>query len=310
MKKNDSALKNTMETKAKPAKQKPGSSVLSRIVSVVAIVLCVIFGLMLLFNLTIIIKGLINPNTPPSVFGYTPLIVKSGSMSSNTQHTIYRADIVDMTEEQMSAIKPGDTVFSMVEDYKIENKILAVGTDEENPFYIVERPAKDHIETGDLIFSQKIEPAELKVGDVISYMEDKSVVTHRIVRVNSEGGKLSFTTKGDFNNGVDTGDPVAAENVVGIYKARVPALGDFIFFLQQPVGMAIFIGVPVLAFVIFDIIRRSRNNKKADTKAEELEKELERLRALAKQQEEKAGAEGSAKPEASTEPAEAMEGKE
>ena len=277
---------NAREIESKCAQPRKKKSVLHTIVSAIALVLCVIFGLMLLFNLTIIVKGLINPNTPPSVFGLTPMIVKSGSMSSNTQHTIYRADIVDMTDEQIAAIKAGDKVYSMVEDFKIENVVLAVGTDAENPFYLVERPAKDHIETGDLIFSKKIDPKELKVGDVISYMEGKSVVTHRIVRINNEGGKLSFDTKGDFNNSVDTGDPVAAENVVGIYKNRIPALGDFIYFLQKPVGMAIFIGVPVIAFVIFDIIRRSRSSRKADTKTEELEKELERLRALAREREE------------------------
>lgn len=283
---------NAREIESKSAQPRKKKSVLHTIVSAIALVLCVIFGLMLLFNLTIIVKGLINPNTPPSVFGLTPMIVKSGSMSSNTQHTIYRADIVDMTDEQIAAIKAGDKVYSMVEDFKIENVVLAVGTDAENPFFLVERPAKDHIETGDLIFSKKIDPKELKVGDVISYMEGKSVVTHRIVRINNEGGKLSFDTKGDFNNSVDTGDPVAAENVVGIYKNRIPALGDFIYFLQKPVGMAIFIGVPVIAFVIFDIIRRSRSSRKADTKTEELEKELERLRALAREgEEEKSGAE-------------------
>jgi len=259
----------------------------SKIVSAIGVVLCVVFGLMLLFNLTIIVKGLINSSVPPSVFGITPLVVKSGSMSSDVQHSIYRSQLVDITDEQAAALKPGDVVYTVVGDYKVANRIMSVNAaDTEDPFYLVERPAKDHIEVGDLIFSKKTDPADVKVGDVISFMENSSVVTHRVIGVNNENGQLSFATKGDANNAEDS-DPVPADKLVGVYKARIPALGDFIYFLQKPLGMALFIGIPVLTFIIYDIIRRSRSAKKEDNKTEELEKELERLRALAKEQEAK-----------------------
>ncbi len=273
------------------------SSVLNKIVSAIGLILCVVFGLMLIFNLLIIAKGLIQPDVPPSVFGLTPMVVKSGSMSSDVQHKLMRTEIIDMTDEQLDAIKVGDVVYSMVGDYKLENHIVSVNNmdDDESSFYLVERPAADHIEVGDLIFSKKTDTADIKVGDVISFMENKSVVTHRVIGIKNEDGSRAFLTKGDANNGEDV-DPVAESSVVGVFKTRVPMLGDFIYFLQKPVGMAIFIGVPVLAFIIFDIIRRSRSGKKDDDKKEELEKELERLRALAKEQEERLKAEAANKP--------------
>ncbi|MCR5808091.1 MAG: signal peptidase I [Clostridiales bacterium] len=264
-------------------------SVLNIAVSVIGAALCVLFGLLLIFNITIIVKGLIHSDVPPSVFGITPLVVKSGSMSSDVQHSIYRSEIVGMTEAELASIKVGDTVYTMAEDHKVANTIMSVNAlDTDDPFYLVERPAADHIEVGDLILTKKADVNELKAGDVISYMENSSVVTHRIIKVNNEGGALSFTTKGDANNTQDT-DPVPADKVVGRYSARIPALGDFIYFLQKPLGMALFIGVPVLTFIIFDIIRRSRSSKKDDDRTAELEKELERLRALAKEQAEKNG---------------------
>ncbi|MBO4878635.1 MAG: signal peptidase I [Clostridia bacterium] len=273
---------------------KKHSGVLNKILTVMGLLLCIVFGLMLIFNITIIVKGLIHPETPPSVFGVTPMVVKSGSMSSDVQHKIDRSEIVDMTEEQLNAVTVGDTVYTMSGEYKVENRIVSVNVLQSGDvFYLVERPAADHIEVGDLIFSKKTEPKDIKVGDVISFMENSSVVTHRVIGVNNENGKYSFVTKGDANNSEDIGDPVSEEALVGVYKSRVPMLGDFIYFLQKPLGMAIFIGVPVLAFIIFDIIRRSRNNKKEDTRTEELEKELERLRALAKEREEKAKEESS-----------------
>ena len=43
--------------------------------------------------------------------------------------------------------------------------------------------------------------------------------------------------------------------------------------------MAVFIGIPVCAFIIYDIIRRQRQAKKGNDETEELKKELERLKA-------------------------------
>ena len=103
-------------------------------------------------------------------------------------------------------------------------------------------------------------------------------MTHRIVRVETaEDGSLSFVTKGDANNTEDIA-PVAAENVVGIYKARIPALGDVAMFMQKPVGMAIFIGIPVLAFVLYDSAARRRAQEAEKRRADELQRELERLK--------------------------------
>lgn len=196
----------------------------SKVLSIVGIVLCVVFGFMLVCNLTIIIKGTIDPDTPPSVLGITPMVVQSGSMS---------------------------------------------GT------------AEDHIEVGDMIFVGKAVPEELKVGDVISFKQGKIIVTHRIIEIQRDGvGALQFMTKGDANPSADT-KPVHQDDLVGIYRSRIPKVGDFAMFLQTPLGMAVFIGLPMLAFIIYDIIRRQRDVGKESKRNAELEAELARLRALA-----------------------------
>lgn len=270
---------------------KEKKSIANKIVSAVGIVLCVIFGMMLLFNLTIIVKGLINKDVPPSVFGITPMVVKTGSMSSDVQHIVKWDELVDISADQIKELKTGDTAYTQYGDLKVANTIASIqspGSD--TPVFITVRPVKDHIEAGDLIFSKKVDPVNVRVGDVISYLENSSVVTHRVIAINNENNQLSFTTKGDANNAEDS-DPVPADKLVGVYKSRIPALGDFIYFLQKPLGMALFIGIPVLTFIVYDIIRRSRSAKKEDNKTEELEKELERLRALAKEQEAKTAGE-------------------
>lgn len=209
---------------AKEAGREEKSGLIQKILTGVSILLCIVFSFMLICNMTIIIKGTLYPERPPSVLGITPMVVLSGSMS-------------------------GD--------------------------------AEDHIEVGDLIFVGKTEAEELEVGDVIAFMEGKVVVTHRIIDIQrDENGALLFTTKGDANNAQDQ-RPVTESNLVGIYKARIPKVGDFALFLQTPMGMVLFIGLPLLAFIIYDIIRRQQYVRKESKKTAELEAELERLRKLA-----------------------------
>lgn len=147
--------------------------------------------------------------------------------------------------------------------------------------------AEDHIEVGDLVFVGRADPEELEVGDVIAYMNGGATVTHRITAIDTNtDGDLLFTTKGDANNAEDT-TPVTEEQLVGIYRWRIPKVGDFALFLQTPLGMLLFVGVPVLAFLIYDIIRRQRYANRENRRTAELEAELERLRGMNEEKEQR-----------------------
>ncbi len=209
-----------MAARREKAQSRSGAS---KVVSVIGLVLCVIFAFMLICNLTIIIKGTVSPEKPPSVLGITPMVVLSGSMSSD---------------------------------------------------------APDHIEIGDLIFVDKADPKALAVGDIIAFMEGESVTTHRIINITEEDGVLNFYTKGDANNTEDK-YPVTEENLVGVYVTRIPKVGDFALFLRTPLGMLLFIGLPVLAFVIYDIIRRQHLANREEKRRAELEAEMAKLRVEA-----------------------------
>ena len=265
---------------------KSGSSVGGKILTVIGIVLCAVFGLLLLFNITIIVKGLIQPDVPPSVFGITPMVVKSGSMSSDVQHIVAAEDILDLTQEQINALKPGDTVKTASADYIETNIVDSVIKSDEGEVrqLLTTRPADDHIEVDDLILMKKVDAKTLKVGDIISFIDKQSTVTtHRIIAVTTdENGALAFHTKGDANNSDDKSVEgfIKPEKIVGLYQTRIPKLGAFIYFLQKPLGIVIFIGVPVLLFIAYDVIRRTKLAKKNKSKSEELEEELKRLRAL------------------------------
>lgn len=257
---------------------------LNRTVTVIGIILCVVFGALLLMNITIIVKGLINPDWPPSVFGITPMVVKSGSMSSDQPHRVVSDSIIDLTEEQIQSLKVGDTFKTKSGDYIETNIVETVSSSDDGPIvFIASRPASGHIEVDDLIFVGGGDFQDLEVGQIITFFEandngDRTgmVITHRIVEVTEIDGARVYRTKGDANNTIDT-VPVRPQNIIGVYKSRVAKLGALVLFLQKPWGMVIFIGIPVLAFIIYDIIRRQRNAGKGG-KVNELEDELERLR--------------------------------
>lgn len=210
-----------MSTESKKEKRVEKTGSAHKALSVVGVVLCVIFGFMLICNLTIIIKGAIFPEKPPSVLGITPMVVQSGSMSGS---------------------------------------------------------AEGHIEVGDLIFVGKADPAQLKEGDVIAFMQGSIVMTHRIVEIQTdESGQRVFITKGDANNAEDQA-PVTEERLVGIYQSRIPKVGNVVMFFQTPLGMLLCIGVPLLAFIIYDVIRRQKTAVTKKNRTAELEAELDRLR--------------------------------
>ena len=137
--------------------------------------------------------------------------------------------------------------------------------------------AEDHIEVGDLIFTKQADIDELQVGDVVAFMDGSIVVTHRIVSISAD--RTEFVTKGDANNTED--EPISADQIIGQYSGRIPKVGDFALFLQKPLGMAVFIGIPVCAFIIYDIFSRQRSAGKKDEETAALKAELERLRAAA-----------------------------
>lgn len=138
-----------------------------------------------------------------------------------------------------------------------------------------------HIEVGDLVLVKDAAPESLAVGDVIAYMSGQTTVTHRIIAIDTAAdGTIQFTTQGDANDTPDT-EPVSASQLVGVYWARIPKLGDVALFLQEPLGMLLCIGAPLAAFILYDVVRRQRSANQAKQRAMALEAELQKLRAQA-----------------------------
>ena len=107
-----------------------------------------------------------------------------------------------------------------------------------------------------------IEAADVHEGDVIAFFteEDRPMVTHRVLAIDTSGGQLTFVTKGDANEDPDP-DPMPASAVRGRVVAGVPYLGAFVRVVHQPLGFTLFLVLPALALIAQEILsmRRARS---------------------------------------------------
>lgn len=216
-------------------KEAPGQhKVRNAITIAVTVILIVLLFPLLCINLTLIIKGSLNPDTPPDLFGTAPLAVTTDAMAG----------------------------------------------EEEGCF-----------DDGALIFVKLLEEDEketLKEGDVITFRSEELFVTYRITEVvrGEDGSVHSFRAIGDQDakEGVNVPLTVSPENVIGVVTGSVAGLGGFAMFLQTPVGVLVFVGIPVVAYLIYDISRIALSNKRAKAaqgeKLREKDEEIARLKAM------------------------------
>ncbi len=217
-----------------PAEKGRRRTVGSVIVSAVLIVLCIVLVPILACNLTLIIKGSIYPDEPPTVFGIAPFAVTTDAMAG----------------EEEGCFDDGALIF-----------VKLLNADEKET---------------------------LKEGDVITFRSEELFVTYRITEVvrGEDGSVHSFRAIGDQDakEGVNVPLTVSPENVIGVVTGSVAGLGGFAMFLQTPVGVLVFVGIPVVAYLIYDISRIALSNKRAKAaqgeKLREKDEEIARLKAM------------------------------
>lgn len=156
------------------------------------------------------------------------------------------------------------------------------------PLIVLTDSMVPEIYSGDLIITDVEEAKNIKVNDVISFFDPAgngtSVVTHRVVEIIEENGKLSFRTRGD-NNNTDDKMLVPESKLIGVYKMRIPGAGNVALFMQSTAGFIICVVLPIILLVGYDIIRRKIYDKKKKVDTDALLLELEALKAEKAQKE-------------------------
>lgn len=103
------------------------------------------------------------------------------------------------------------------------------------PYVVLSGSMEPTYHVGALIYVEDVDPAEIQVGDPITFVldEDLNVATHRVIAISEDGEH--FTTQGDANDAPD-GTPVYYKNLVGRPVFTIPYLGYFSHWISQPPG--------------------------------------------------------------------------
>lgn len=167
----------------------------------------------------------------------------------------------------------------IVKSYVSEDEVPSIGGI--TPMIVLTDSMDPEIKSGDLIFTKAVDPESVAVGDIITFFDPDgngtSTVTHRVVEVLREDG-LQFRTKGDANNTEDR-TPVPAENLIGVYRMRLPGLGQAAMFMQTTPGLLVCVVVPLVLLIGIDLLRRRRMEKEQSSDREDLLAQLEALKA-------------------------------
>ena len=156
--------------------------------------------------------------------------------------------------------------------YVLDIKIRASKGDYSSPTYnayvVLTGSMLPEIQVYDVVLTKKVDPNDLKVGDVITFASADTrflgtIITHRIKQkeYNSETKSYSFQTKGDNNNVVDSAW-VPQNNIYGKVILKIPKLGYLQEFLAADGGWIIVILIPCLAVISYDIVKLIKGLKK------------------------------------------------
>lgn len=106
---------------------------------------------------------------------------------------------------------------------------------------------------GDMLLIKRQQ--EYEVGDVVTYEEQGSFITHRII----EQDENSYLTKGDANNAPD-GTRIQYADIFGTVLLVIPGLGNAALFLKSPLGALVLI----VAFLLLMELSFWKDKKKAE----------------------------------------------
>lgn len=260
-----------MNKKNKAVKAEPEKATMgSKISLIIGIVLCAILVPILIINCALIVVGIVNPGKPPSLFGYTPMIVLSPSMDP----LFTEGDMIIVQTVDPATVNEGDVItffdpastsdsvltHRVIDIYEKDGKRYAVTAGDFNANNDYER---------DLRIAEKAEDVaaeKQKVFDKATIVEDpkKPGYEYVIYEPHTDSKDVELNEK----------------NLIGCYiYQRVPFVGKISMFMQTTPGWIICIAVPLIALLAYELITRRKKDKSKNQDMDALLAELEALKA-------------------------------
>ena len=150
-----------------------------------------------------------------------------------------------------------------------------------------------------LVVVQQTDPAELQVGDIITFEAtegalDGALNTHRIVQIDEGSAGPVFHTKGDAN-AVEDAQTVSADHVIGRVMFVSAGFGVIVSLLTNPLLFFPLIVVPLAVLLVLEI-RKMVKSAREVAQAEEEAALAEAVEIIKRQREKQAEQEAGEQP--------------
>lgn len=158
----------------------------------------------------------------------------------------------------------GGTLLLYVADIKIRAMKGDYSAPMFNAYVVLSGSMLPVIKINDVVVTKKVPEEDLEIGDIITFISPDDrfggiSITHRIIDrlYDEEQGIYTFKTQGDNNNVAD-GVPVPNANILGKVILKIPKLGYIHEILASKGGLIIFILIPSLGILSYDIVKMFR----------------------------------------------------
>ncbi len=116
-------------------------------------------------------------------------------------------------------------------------------------FVIISGSMEPSLEIGDMVIIKEFPEEELQKGDIISFRNGQSIITHRINNViNEKTGKISFETKGD-NNNIKDKNYVKYDDIEGKMVGKIPHIGKIVLLLKNKLIIIIILMIFYMLYI-------------------------------------------------------------
>lgn len=191
----------------------------------------------------------------------------------------YDLESINRRKKNAKIIKKVMEIIAIILIYNIiliaissENKISLINILGYKSFIIKTNSMEPTIDINDVIITKNVQEEEIKVQDIITFIKDNEVITHRITKIETENNIKKYTTKGD-NNNVEDSFKITYDNIEGKHILTIPNLGIIVKVLENQIIFLI-----VLLIVLIYMFFRIQNQEKKEIRREKKKNEENRKR--------------------------------
>ena len=153
--------------------------------------------------------------------------------------------------------------------YNISLMVQAVKNPSKTPSFfgiktytIISGSMEPEIQIGDIVIVKESNEGDIKEGDIISFRQGQSVVTHRIIEIKNDNEKQTYVTQGD-NNNIEDKEETESNMIEGKVIGKIPFLGKISKMLQGKITIIVIALITYIYFSHSSKISRIKNRRKA-----------------------------------------------